>query len=249
MSSVGIVGFGEVGSSIGKLYENNNIKCVVNDPYKNMNGDISSADIINICIPCQDKFKFISILKKTLTGSKCSLVIVHSSILLGIIEELKLLFPEKHIVHSPIRGVHPDLTKSTETFLKFIGSIDGDEKSLDAAEEHFNMLNIKCHRTSCKSTVLCKLLSTTYYGMCIAYTEHMGKIFDKYELDFKDVGVWTDSYNTGYTELGMLNVQRPNLYRIPGGVGIGGHCVVPNAILLKKMFPEINAWDYILQFK
>ena len=247
MDNIGIVGLGEVGNSLYKLYTKRNIKCKRLDPYINLYDDLSEVHVLNVCIPCVDAESFIKNIENTIKTSSCHLVIVHSSILIGVIEKLKDLFPTKNIVHSPIRGVHPDLTESTETFTKFIGCVKGDIKSLDAAEKHLNSIDIQCHRTTCTSTVLCKLLSTSYYGMCIAFTEHMGRVFDKHGEDFKDVGIWTDTYNDGYKKLGKLNVQRPNLYRMEGS--IGGHCVVPNAILLKKMFPEINAWDYILQFK
>ena len=94
-----------------------------------------------------------------------------------------------------------------------------------------------------------KLLSTTYYGMCIAYTEEMGKMCDQTGADF-DIVVedWNNTYNEGYKKLNKPNVVRPVLFRIPDGQKIGGHCVVPNAILLKKMFPDLKVCDYILQF-
>ena len=59
------------------------------------------------------------------------------------------------------------------------------------------------------------------------------------------------TYNDGYKKLGVHNVQRPDLFRIPDGKVIGGHCVIPNAVLLKKMFPKsdaVNAFDYILRY-
>ena len=47
----------------------------------------------------------------------------------------------------------------------------------------------------------------------------------------------------------MENVCRPVLYRIPDGHKIGGHCVIPNAKLLKDMYPNFTAWDYVLRYQ
>ena len=78
---------------------------------------------------------------------------------------------------------------------------------------------------------------------------HMGKICDKEGVNFDMIADWTQSYNTGYTQLGMKNVCRPVLYRIPDGKKIGGHCVIPNAKLLKDMYPDFMAWDYVLRYQ
>jgi len=85
-----------------------------------------------------------------------------------------------------------------------------------------------------ETSELAKLLSTTYYGMCIAWTGEMKKFCDEVGADFNEtVRMWNETYNEGYTELGHSNFVRPVLYSPDGP--IGGHCIIPNAKLLGKI--------------
>lgn len=93
---------------------------------------------------------------------------------------------------------------------------------------------------------MAKLTSTTYYGLCIAWHGEMKKMCDKHDIDFDVINKWTETYNSGYIELDMPGVVRPNLY--PPSDGIGGHCVIPNTELLLTQF-ESMALDLILQYK
>lgn len=246
---IGIMGYGEVGSSLGNIYKENNYKLNVYDPYKNIYDDFSKVNVLNVCIPCKTKEKFLSDVFEVLEKTQCKLLIIHSSILIGIISDIKKVHPELNIVHSPIRGVHPNLTDGIKTFVKYVGHVDGDLESGMAAKEHLEAIGLNVTVTTSKQTILMKLLSTTYYGMCIAFTEDMGKLCDKENIDMEMIHDWTKTYNKGYTELNMENVCRPVLSRIPGGKKIGGHCVIPNANLLKSMYPKIKAWDYVLQYE
>lgn len=250
MSIAAIMGLGEVGTAIHKLYTSKNYNVLRYDPYKNLCDDFSNVEILNVCIPCTDTKTFIKNVKDVVDrSSKLKMIIIHSSILLGIVEDLKKYYPKLNIVHSPIRGVHPELYEGITTFVKYIGHQEGDEQSGIEAKIHLDSLGLETVVTTAKTTILMKLLSTTYYGMCIAFTEDMGKICDKENVDFDMISHWTQTYNKGYTELDKKNVCRPVLTRIPDGKHIGGHCVIPNAKLLKKMYPDINAFDYVLKYQ
>jgi 3-hydroxyisobutyrate dehydrogenase-like beta-hydroxyacid dehydrogenase len=268
---IGITGYGEVGSSLGEIYTEKGVDYVVHDPYwrkpldithdginegpvQGRTDDMSEVDVLNVCIPCRTLQEFIeSVVGVIEMCPKVRLVIIHSSILLGAIKDLKAIYPTVHIVHSPIRGVHPHLAEGMKTFTKYVGYADGDSASGDAAAEHLRDLGLTVTVTTSKTTFLQKLLSTTYYGMCIAFTEDMGRLADAEDVDFDMISDWTRTYNKGYTALGRPDVSRPILTRIPQPPGggpkhIGGHCVIPNALLLKQMYPDIEAWDYVLRY-
>ena len=93
-------------------------------------------------------------------------------------------------------------------------------------------MNIKsyiCKDT--KTTEYAKLLSTSYYGMCIAFHADVAKLCEDEKLNFDEVmTAFNTSYNEGYIKLNKDNVVRPVLYPTKK---IGGHCVVPNAKILK----------------
>jgi UDP-N-acetyl-D-mannosaminuronate dehydrogenase len=248
--SVSILGFGEVGSALYQVYREKNIKPKVLDPYKNKHDDISSCSVLNVCIPCKQETKFVNdVVNSAQLNTNLKLIIIHSSILLGIVEKLHEKLEGVHVVHSPIRGVHPNLYEGIKTFAKFVGHMESDPQGGELAKKHLESIGLKTIITTNKTTILLKLLSTTYYGMCIAFTEDMGRICDKENIDFNMISEWTSTYNNGYRALGKENVMRPDLFRIEDGKHIGGHCVIPNTELLKKMYPDMEAWEYILRYK
>ena len=54
---IGIIGYGEIGSSIAKVYESfDGYDVRVVDPYQNRNDDIEGVEVLNICIPFIDEW-------------------------------------------------------------------------------------------------------------------------------------------------------------------------------------------------
>ncbi len=205
------IGYGEVGKAIHKI---------VGGFYydrKETNWDDSDVDVIHICIPYSKKFE------EEIHWWKlyAPLIIVHSSVPVGTCDKLG-------VVHSPVRGVHPHLEKGIRTFTKYFGG----KNSIQAAKI-FKKLGLKTkYYKKASITEALKLWDTTQYGRLIMMEKEIHKWCNKNKLPF-DV-IYTEankSYNEGYTKLGMSHVVRPVLKHMPGE--IGGHCVLPNAKLLK----------------
>lgn len=255
---VAIVGFGEIGSSLAKVYENANVGYLPHDPYKGVTNDVSQCDYINIAIPFFGPEKFKESLKE-LNLKPTAVVIVHSTMRLGTINELQSMYPDAIFVSSPVRGVHPRLTEGLYTFEKFVGFSD---KYLDNGEartkvlSHMESIGLKPVPCKADEAELAKVVSTTLYGLNIAAAEDVARMCDSYGLDFDVVYTrWQIGYNEGYTKLGKPNVCRPVLSRIPASENgqkiIGGHCVLPNAVILKTMEPAGATGplaDYILRY-
>jgi len=150
------------------------------------------------------------------------------------------------VVHSPVRGIHPHLYEGIKTFLKYIGT--DDKKAGQMAKRHLESLGIKTKVFfPAMTTEIGKLLDTTYYGLSIAWHGEMAKICEKARVDFgKAVIDFNETYNEGYTKLGKRNVIRPVLY--PPKNGISGHCIIPNAEVLKEYF-ESGAMDLVLEYR
>jgi UDP-N-acetyl-D-mannosaminuronate dehydrogenase len=133
------------------------------------------------------------------------------------------------IVHSPIRGVHPNLAKGIKTFVKYFGGKDAKK-----AASIFSRLGIKTKVfKEAKTTEALKLWDTTQYGRLIMLEKEIHEWCKENKVDFK--AVYTEAnkdYNEGYTKLGRPEVVRPYLKHVEGP--IGGHCVTPNAKLLGK---------------
>ena len=237
---IGIVGHGQVGQAVAKLYSETDTtktwfsfdKILIYDPYQGMMDDISDVDILNVCIPYTKDF--VSIVKDLPTPNWYT--VIHSTVPVGTTEKFGHKF-----LHSPVRGVHPNLYEGLKTFVKFIG---GDEQLAEAYSGHLKTLGIETHICKdAKTTELSKLADTTYYGLCIAFTSDMKKLCDEYDLDFMEVMTkYNNTYNEGYKKLGKPNVVRPVLYPTDK---IGGHCVIPNA----KLLPRTKLIDGLLDYE
>ena len=242
---VGILGYGEVGRAIAKFYNArggiSGKTCYKRPLIKDLKRDdgLAGIGILHICLPWKEDF--IKIVKQEMNRIKPKLTIIHSTVAPGTTKKLG-----KMVVHSPIRGIHPELYLGIKTFVKYIGA--DNKKAGELAKEHLESLGIKTKVFyPSLSTELGKLLDTTYYGLCIAWHGEMKKICDKFGVDFeKAVTDFNRSYNEGYRILGKPNVARPLLY--PPKHGIGGHCIIPNAKILKKYFKS-RTIDLILKYE
>ena len=228
VKKIGILGYGEVGQAIAKFYKKVYIEDIEESNFP------KKLDILHVCIPYNEHF--INIVKRHIDNYK-PLVIIHSTVPVGTTEKICYKF----VVHSPVRGVHPNLYNGLKTFIKYIGADFAGAGRL--AANHLGEIGMNpqiVYRS--KTTELAKLLSTTYYATCIAFHSYANKLCEKEGLNFDTVmGEWNNSYNAGYMELGMPEVIRPILY-LPEDDIIGGHCQIPNAKLLKKQYGS----DYIL---
>lgn len=238
--NIGIIGYGEIGKSVERVYMDYSKfnLTIIDKEYVCGDGVI---DIMNICLPLFDDYK--TVVCEYIKKYKPKLCIIHTSTTPGTTLEISSR-TECSVVHSPVRGVHPNLYKGLKTFIKYIGYTD--QRGKELCESHFDDLEIpyQSFEGSC-NTELAKLYSTTYYGLCIAFHGEMKSHFDKLKLNYNIITDWNETYNSGYEEIGMRNVVRPIL--TPPIDSIGGHCVVPNAKLLKQEFDSL-ALDLILKY-
>jgi UDP-N-acetyl-D-mannosaminuronate dehydrogenase len=204
------VGMGEVGSAIHRIVQGAFIS------RHDSNWDNLPVDVIHICIPYNSDFESTVRYYKKFS----SLVIVHSSVPVGTCDKLG-------VVHSPIRGVHPNLELGIRTFTKYFGG----KNARQAANIFLDLgLKTKVYKEA-KTTEALKLWDTTQYGRLIMLEKEIYAWCKENNVDFD--AIYTEanqSYNKGYTKLGMAHVVRPWLTHIEGE--IGGHCVLPNAKLL-----------------
>lgn len=207
-----VIGLGEVGSAIQRVFSA--------DGYDKSqdNNILEQYDYLHICITYSDNF--IEIVKDYQKRLAPLYTIIHSTVPVGTSRKCNAL-------HSPIRGIHPNLYEGIMTFPKFIG---GEQGSLVA--DVFRKSGLKvilCDKQ--ETTELGKLLDTEYYRACIEFTKRAGTECDKYGVPFHEVyTLFNLTYNEGYTSLNHKEYIRPVLQNIK--TDIGGHCVTQNAKLL-----------------
>jgi UDP-N-acetyl-D-mannosaminuronate dehydrogenase len=236
---VGILGLGEVGKSLLKCYNDKHISVHtrdIDDP------ELPKLEILNICIPYTETF--IRTVCKQIKQTLPNLVIIHSTVPPGTTKAID----ENctcNVVHSPVRGSHPDLSASLATFIKYIGADTG--RAAQNTEDHYKQLGIpyKTIRGS-KTTEIAKLLCTSYYGMCIAWHDYMADVCKQYNVNPSFITEWNNSYNEGYQLLEASKYTRPIL-RAPIDKKIGGHCIIPNAKILNDVAPS-KFLDILLKY-
>ena len=210
---------GQIGSAIQKILSK---KYSVKGIDK---GDIllnKKFDAIFVCIPYDKNFvKEVKRYQKIYL-KEGGLTIIHSTVQIGTTEKLDA-------VHAPIRGKHPDLYEGIKTFGMGIGGIH-----CGAVAYIYTPCGISCHLTiSSRETEAFKLFDTEYYRRCILFMREVYEFCEKNDLDFDFIYRWgNESYNAGYSALGMSQFVRPILKYVPGPVG--GHCIEPNHKLLKQ---------------
>ena len=231
-----ILGNGEIGSSLkkalGKVDKSKKIK-VLDNKDKNYTDLVNSltCDVLHICYPYSDDF--IDISYDYIVSFNPKLVIIHSTVKVGTTEKIDKLVNENekrfYVVHSPVRGQHPNLTESILYFVKYIGTEE--EAAYKLAKKELTGIKTKWVNNS-KATELGKMLSTSYYGVCISWHREMKRLCDSFGVDFDDaVTDFNETYNVGYKKF-RPNVIRPVL--IPPEGDILGHCVKQNSDLLQQ---------------
>lgn len=237
---VGILGLGEVGTALLKCYNDRKIEVYTKDVN---DSEFPNLDVLNVCIPYTETFTRTVI--RQIKSSTPDLVIIHSTVPPGTTNQIDAA-NVCSVVHSPIRGSHPDLSKSLTTFIKYIGA--NTKISATKTEEHYKLLGIP-HRTvkNTVTTEIAKLLCTSYYGVCIAWHDYMAEVCKASGIDVNFISEWNTTYNLGYQALDLSKYTRP-LLQPPENKKIGGHCIVPNAELLNNVMP--NAFlDILLKYR
>jgi len=232
-----IIGNGEVGSALKKVLDARNDKrsCSIIDrkdeDFKEKLND-SKCKTLHICIPYSKTF-----VKDTLNYLRLfqpELCIIHSTVPVGTTSRINYsafatkVAPLTHVVHSPVRGLHPNLDTGLLTFVKYVGT--DSKEAFEKAKKEMDNMNVVWFEKS-EDSELGKLLDTSYYGVCISWHREMERLCKYFDVNFENaVTAFNISYNEGYSKL-KPNVVRPVLTS-PGKKKIGGHCVTQNAKLL-----------------
>ncbi len=224
-----IIGLGEVGRALKEVFEDASLNNYFNfydewsgiDLNGNSFGELHhNIDIMHVCIGYTDKF--VEEVEEYQRRFHPKFTIIHSSVPVGTSTKLGAM-------HSPIRGLHPNLKSGILTFPKFIGGQDASQVA-----DVFRRAGMKVILfDKPETTEALKLFDTEYYRHCIEFAHRVKTFCDKEDLNFSEVyTIANQTYNEGYTKLGHSEYVRPVLQPIMKE--IGGHCLLPNAKLIKE---------------
>ncbi len=216
-----IVGRGEVGRALAEVlmdYRPDTID-------KGEEIQTENVDILHVCIPYSAEFDGIVADYQRQYCPKFT--VIHSTVPVGTSRKCCA-------IHSPIRGIHPNLVEGIRTFPKFIGGEHASEVA-----DYFRRAGLKVMLFDDQETTeLSKLLDTEYYRTCIEFARRAKDLCRQHRLNFHECYTIPNlTYNEGYRELGHPEYVRPVLQPIAGA--IGGHCVLANKALLEHA-PSIS---------
>jgi len=224
---VGILGVGEVGGSVKKVVAKKHSVYGRDLAFDELKG--KKIDVLHVCIPYSANF--VRVVVASVKELKPKLVLIESSVVVGTTRKISQK-TDCLMVHSFIRGIHPNLDKGIKIFTKLVGGVN--KKSMLAADKYYRGLGIKTIPfVGPENSEAAKLWSTTYYSFCVIFQKELWQYCQKHGLDFKLVyDLANRTYNEGYQKLGKLDFTRMVLKHMPGP--IGGHCLIPNCKLIEK---------------
>jgi len=212
-----VVGLGEIGKPLFDL---------ISKKFETVGVDVhpveldGTCDILHICYPFQID-NFVGTCVDYIEKYRPSLTIINSTVAPGTTRHIHKLVG-KPVVHSPIRGKHVKMSEDIPFYAKFIGGVE--EQDSQKAAEHFRSVGLKTKiLSSPEATELAKLTETTYFGHLIVWAQEIERYCTRLDLDYNEIVSF-------YEEINFL----PPVKYFPGV--IGGHCVMPNVKILKRVF-------------
>jgi len=234
--NIGILGYGQIGKSIARCYKKktvNNIDLYVYDRQeelcKRMVNEKEVLDVLHICVPYNEKKRFCDSVHEAgiQWAINKTLVIIHSTVDIGVTNYFSKCYGNRLTVHSPVRGVHPNLYEGLKTFVKYIGcdDIEAGYKAKDHMEKY---MLIACRIVSgSRNTEAGKLWSVNQYGINILIEKTIYKYCKDNDLDYRVVYKdFNTSYNRGYEKLDDNRFRKYVIDHMDGGMG--GHCLCPD---------------------
>jgi len=249
MSKVGILGYGEIGKGIADCIADSvpsGYVVKIHDPEEGFQADLSDCEFVHVCVP--NNALMYAMGEHKWGEVQDQAVIIHTTTEVGNCQIVADHFKQCgiHLYHAPVRGKHPHLAASLQTFDMFIS---GPGHTFGPVEQYLESIDIFTHYVGddYKVTELAKLMSTLRLAWDVMWRKHMEAVCGKFGVPPELVhDAWTESYNRGYKMLGDDHFVRPVLSFVPGP--IGGHCVIPNAELLSE-HSEVAEWILSLNRK
>lgn len=207
-----VIGEGEVGKAISSIFH-----CEARD----INGHSPKHyDYLHICFGWSEQFeKEVKMYQEIYTPK---FTIIHSTVPVGTSSRCDA-------VHSPIRGMHPNLEEGIRTHTKFLGG-----PNAWMVAEYFRDFGLKiivCDKS--ETTELGMLLGTECYRINIEFAKYAKTLCDERGVCFNEAyTLFANEYNKGWQALGRPEYTRQVLVPIMGL--IGGHCLESNKELIKK---------------
>ena len=221
------IGIGEIGRPLYELLKGV-CRTLPIDPiyYPENQGKIVDCDFMHVCIPGELEH-FDKIVLDYIHRYEPDIVFIHSTVVPGTCRQIQNQ-TKVPILNSPVHGKHQDnqMKKDMLRYPKYVGMPEGFFESSveDVVLKHLTAVGFGDIRIieGTENSEWAKILSTTQFGLFVAWAQEVERICDEFDLDYEYV---TDFFP-------IQEDSRGPIY--PGF--IGGHCVMPNIKLIKEIY-------------
>jgi UDP-N-acetyl-D-mannosaminuronate dehydrogenase len=212
-----VVGIGEVGGPLADIVER--VTPVLRHDLEPVVFD-DPIGVMHVCIPFKSREQFEPAVLEYITRFKPVLTIINSTVVPGTTRSIAQQSGAR-VAYSPVRGKHARMREDMLRYNKFVAALNDHDATI--AEDHFRTAGMKTRRIEKVETLeLAKLAETTYFGIQIAFAQELNRLANGLGGDYNEAITFFD-------EVDFL----PRTHYYPGF--IGGHCVVPNILLLKQI--------------
>ena len=212
-----IVGLGEVGQALEQTLMHVHKISSLDIPTGPIIHIGRPIDVMHICFPYSKEF--IAQVQGYQVRFRPRYTVIHSTVPVGTCSTLG-------VHHSPVRGSHPKLAESMRMFTTYLAP--GNNYLVD----YFTQAGMKVSLIDKpEETEAGKLWELATYAWNIMLEKEIHEYCEAQGLDFDVVyRSFAESYNQGYSDMGMGHFVKPVLSHVPGP--IGGHCVLPGCEML-----------------
>jgi hypothetical protein len=217
-----VLGLGEVGSALQEVLGCDGYD---NATYEPFTPPRDRYNVLHVAFPYHQNFS--EDVRSYQQLFSAELTIIYSTVPIGTSEALGA-------VHSPIEGKHPNLADSIRRHTRWLGSTDPGLLQV-AVNVWLQVPNWGLVKTveSADFTEFLKLRSTSRYGVALAFANYEYEVASRLGMD----GVYLQNFDEDYNDLYEGTGAQRYVLTDPRN-HIGGHCVVPNAVLLEGQYPH-----------
>ncbi len=240
--SVLIVGLGEVGSALYRIFQERYKGPTYGydiDPAKSIHtlDEIPSPiDYLHIAIPFSSLNQFVDVVDNYVRRFQPRMIFIHSTVAIGTTRRVYERVG-RPVVYTPIRGKHPNLYRHILFWPKWVSALPLKDDVLEEARKHLESvgLNVKICMSSPESLELAKLWETVYRAIMIASWQELHRVALKYGADLSVIAEFI-------AEVHRVLHDRPVYYPDV----IGGHCLIPNTKILNECYPS-KLFEFVLE--
>lgn len=215
-----VIGLGEVGAPLfevisGTFKDTLGVDAGKGKPVPEEN---IGCQFLHICIP-GGLDGFTTIVEQYIDIFKPQYIVVHSTVVPGTTRSIK----HPRVCHSPINGKHANMKECLLKYPKFIGADTYPSEVVDL----FKACGIQnvYHVGTSDASELGKILATTAYGYNIAWVQEVERICNHFGIPFDDA-------KKCYELIDSSDFTLKDKF----AGAMGGHCVMPNILLLQQLF-------------